>query len=134
MGFQRLRFFNFRNLKDRELSVGAREVFLVGQNGQGKTNLLEAIHLLCLGSSFREKRDSAFPRDPGLAMGLHGSYGILWVLKSRIFGDRPTSPPSLACRGSSSSASCEHAPAFTVCGALAKTMAAGGPGTTVSTW
>jgi len=33
MGFERLRFFNFRNLKDRELSLGAREVFLVGQNG-----------------------------------------------------------------------------------------------------
>ncbi|MGA2477912.1 MAG: AAA family ATPase, partial [Spirochaetia bacterium] len=46
MGFERLRFFNFRNLKDRELALGAREVFLVGENGQGKTNLLEAVHLL----------------------------------------------------------------------------------------
>ena len=74
MGFERLRFFNFRNLKDRELALGAREVFLVGENGQGKTNLLEAVHLLCLGSSFREKRESTLARDPHSATGLHGSY------------------------------------------------------------
>ena len=72
MGFAQLRFFNFRNLKDRELALGAREVFLVGRNGQGKTNLLEAVHLLCIGSSFRENRDAALVRDPTLAMGLSG--------------------------------------------------------------
>jgi len=74
MPFERLRFFNFRNLKDRELSVGAREVFLVGPNGQGKTNLLEAVHLLSLGSSFREKRESALARNPAEATGLFAAY------------------------------------------------------------
>ncbi len=74
MGFERLRFFNFRNLKDRELPLGAREVFLVGRNGQGKTNLLEAIHLLCLGSSFREKREAAFARVPSEATGLFADF------------------------------------------------------------
>ena len=72
MGFERLRFYNFRNLKDRELDCGSREVFLVGENGQGKTNLLEAVHLLSLGSSFREKRESALVRDPSSTTGLHG--------------------------------------------------------------
>src|SRR5208337_5032092 len=74
MGFEKLRFFNFRNLKDRELALGAREVFLVGQNGQGKTNLLEAVHLLSVGSSFREKRDAALSRDPAETTGLFASY------------------------------------------------------------
>jgi DNA replication and repair protein RecF len=74
MGFQLLRFYNFRNLRDRELELGAREVFLVGENGQGKTNLLEAVHLLCLGSSFREKKESAFARDPGAPIGLSARY------------------------------------------------------------
>jgi DNA replication and repair protein RecF len=74
MGFERLRFFNFRNLRDRELDMGAREVFLVGENGQGKTNLLEAVYLLCLGSSFREKRESTLARNPESATGLHGRY------------------------------------------------------------
>jgi DNA replication and repair protein RecF len=75
MGFERLRLFNFRNLKDRELALGGREVFLVGENGQGKTNLLEAVHLLCLGSSFREKRESVMARDAAAPVGLHGRYG-----------------------------------------------------------
>ncbi len=74
MGFERLRFFIFRNLKDRELSLGAREIFLVGRNGQGKTNLLEAVHLLSLGSSFREKRDAALSRDPRESTGLFARY------------------------------------------------------------
>jgi DNA replication and repair protein RecF len=74
MGFEKLRFFNFRNLKDRELSLGAREVFLVGPNGQGKTNLLEAVHLLSVGSSFREKRDAALSRDPAQRTGLSGRF------------------------------------------------------------
>jgi DNA replication and repair protein RecF len=72
MGFADLRFFNFRNLKDRELRLDAREVFLVGPNGQGKTNLLEAVHLLSVGSSFREKREAALSRDPSKATGLSG--------------------------------------------------------------
>jgi len=74
MGFERLRFFNFRNLKDRELDLGAPQVFLVGRNGQGKTNLLEAMHLLCLGSSFRESRESAFHRDPSTPVGVSGTF------------------------------------------------------------
>jgi DNA replication and repair protein RecF len=74
MGFEAVRFSNFRNLLDRELAVGAREVFLVGENGQGKTNLLEAIHLLCFASSFRESRDAAFARDPAAEVGLAGSF------------------------------------------------------------
>ena len=75
MGFEELRFFNFRNLVDRTLGLhGAREVFLVGENGQGKTNMIEAVHLLCVGSSFREPRDSALVRDSSVAAGLSGRY------------------------------------------------------------
>jgi DNA replication and repair protein RecF len=74
MGFSSIRFFNFRNLKDRELDLGAREVFLVGENGQGKTNLIEAVHLLCAASSFRENHDVPFFRDPGVEVGLSGKY------------------------------------------------------------
>ena len=75
MGFEALRFFNFRNLLDGELPLDAREVFLVGENGQGKTNLLEALHLLVVGSSFREKRESAFPRDPSAPLSLSARLG-----------------------------------------------------------
>ncbi len=74
MGFESVRFFNFRNLKDRELALGAKEVFLIGENGQGKTNLLEALYLLCVASSFRENRDAPLMRDPAREMGLFGLY------------------------------------------------------------
>jgi DNA replication and repair protein RecF len=75
MGFEELQFFNFRNIVDRTLSLdGARELFLVGGNGQGKTNLIEAVHLLCVGSSFREPREAALVRDPAAPAGLSGRY------------------------------------------------------------
>lgn len=49
---------NFRNIKESEINTDAPEVFFVGNNGQGKTNLLEAIYFLCYGTSFRTRDDS----------------------------------------------------------------------------
>ncbi len=74
MGFEAVRFFNFRNLLDRELPLGAKQVFLVGENGQGKTNLLEVIYLLAFASSFREVQDSVLPRDPEAEVVLDGMF------------------------------------------------------------
>lgn len=53
----RLAVSDFRNIEAAELDLSAREVFFVGENGQGKTNLLEAIYLLCYASTFRACRD-----------------------------------------------------------------------------
>lgn len=53
MQFCTIGYRNFRNLKDDRIATGARQVVLVGENGQGKTNFLEAIYVLCYGSSFR---------------------------------------------------------------------------------
>ena len=44
---------NFRNIQDREIDTSAKQIILTGENGQGKTNLLEAIYILCYGNSFR---------------------------------------------------------------------------------
>jgi DNA replication and repair protein RecF len=74
MGFDRIGFLNFRNLADGEIGVGARQVLLVGENGQGKTNLLEAVYLLSVASSFREDHDAALLRDPALPASLAGRY------------------------------------------------------------
>jgi DNA replication and repair protein RecF len=57
MGFKSVKVFNYRNLTDAEIDVHASEVFLIGENGQGKTNFLESIYLLCYGSSFRTRKD-----------------------------------------------------------------------------
>ncbi len=46
-------YSGFRNLKDGKIDVSSKQIILKGENGQGKTNLLEAIYILCYGASFR---------------------------------------------------------------------------------
>ena len=53
MLIRRLVVDGFRNISDREIDTSARQVILTGENGQGKTNLLEAVYVLCYGMSFR---------------------------------------------------------------------------------
>ena len=57
MGFRFLRTYNFRNLKNSKIPLSAKTIYLVGENGQGKSNFLEAVYLLCFGSSFRVRSD-----------------------------------------------------------------------------
>jgi len=57
MGFQWIRVYQFRNLENATIPVPSGQVFFIGENGQGKTNFLEAVYFLCYGSSFRTKRD-----------------------------------------------------------------------------
>ncbi len=45
---------HFRNLKKLNLSFNERVNLIIGQNGQGKTSILEAISLLVSGQSFRQ--------------------------------------------------------------------------------
>ncbi len=62
MPFVSVRLSSFRNLEDNELDCRAERVFLVGENGQGKTNFLEALYYLSYGSSFRGAVDAEVPR------------------------------------------------------------------------
>ena len=55
--FLSVRSYNFRNLANERLSTDARNIYLIGENGQGKSNFLDLIYLLCFGSSFRTKQD-----------------------------------------------------------------------------
>lgn len=57
MAFRSVRVYNYRNLKSSKLSLNAKTVYLVGENGQGKTNFLEALYILSYGSSFRTRND-----------------------------------------------------------------------------
>lgn len=49
----RLRVDNFRNLKKVDLELNPSFNLFFGENGSGKTSLLEAIHVLSVGKSFR---------------------------------------------------------------------------------
>jgi DNA replication and repair protein RecF len=70
MPFRTTGFHAFRNLKDADVDVDAERVFLVGENGQGKTNFLEALYYLCCGSSFRGLVDAFIPRAGESGFGL----------------------------------------------------------------
>ncbi len=48
---------NFRNIKSAVLDFGSGINVITGENGQGKTNLIEAVWLLCGGKSFRGSKD-----------------------------------------------------------------------------
>jgi DNA replication and repair protein RecF len=49
----RLRVFQYRNFEDQQLELSPGTNLFVGRNGQGKTNLLEAVYFLAYGRSFR---------------------------------------------------------------------------------
>jgi DNA replication and repair protein RecF len=54
----RLETVNFRNLEQTELELAPGVNLFVGENGQGKTNLLEAVYLFKFGRSFRTHRET----------------------------------------------------------------------------
>ncbi|PID29417.1 MAG: hypothetical protein CR982_02890 [Candidatus Cloacimonadota bacterium] len=55
MKINRLRINNFRNYKELEINFDNKTVYLTGENGQGKTSMIEAISVLSLLNSFRSK-------------------------------------------------------------------------------
>lgn len=57
MHFQRMKLQDFRNYPFLDVQLHPGTTVLYGANGSGKTNLLEAMHLLSLGRSHRTAQD-----------------------------------------------------------------------------
>ncbi|MBF7096088.1 DNA replication/repair protein RecF [Alkalibacter mobilis] len=55
MYLKKLKFSNFRNYTDLEIELDPDLNLILGENGQGKTNLLEGIYFLARGKSFRNQ-------------------------------------------------------------------------------
>ncbi len=55
---EKIKIINFRNIKHQVLQFTPGVFVVQGANGQGKSNFLESIYLLCLGKSYRSNRDS----------------------------------------------------------------------------
>lgn len=53
MLLKNLQLIDFRNFSRLQVELSPRLNFFVGENGQGKTNFLEAVHLLSRGVTFR---------------------------------------------------------------------------------
>src|SRR6056297_2535566 len=74
MAFTSITTYSYRNLQDQKVPLNVRRIFLVGENGQGKSNFLEAVYLLSYGSSFRTKRESELITRGKREMALNGRY------------------------------------------------------------
>lgn len=61
MPFLSVSYVNFRNLKNSIVDISYPEIFLVGKNGQGKTNFLETLYISSYGNSFKAKAESQIP-------------------------------------------------------------------------
>lgn len=100
---------NFRNLEDDVVHFSSSVNCIFGKNGNGKTNLLEAIHVLIQNKSFRKKTrfpqilsvdgenseilfSSKFEDETGKAVAISGKLGPdqkRWYLNGKA-GKRPT--------------------------------------------
>jgi DNA replication and repair protein RecF len=71
----RLRLADFRNYAAVEIAAGPGLVVVFGDNGAGKTNLLEAISLLAPGRGLRRAPLADLPRAGGTAFAVHAELG-----------------------------------------------------------
>ena len=82
---------NYRNIAAAQLEPGRELTVICGKNGQGKTNLLEAVWLLTGGKSFRGAKDAELIREnAGYAVAGGGTQGFGKESRIRVFvGGQP---------------------------------------------
>lgn len=74
MRLERIEILNFKNIAEARLELcGGLNCFL-GLNGMGKSNLLEAIHLLCLGRGMSSMPESELIRHGEQMLSLRGDF------------------------------------------------------------
>ncbi|GHU24856.1 DNA replication and repair protein RecF [Spirochaetia bacterium] len=92
MTFSSITTRTFRNLQDATIHTGEKNVFLVGENGQGKTNILEAVYLCAYASSFRAANDRELIRtgEKSYAVSAHCSGSVYAKLGVSFENSRKT--------------------------------------------
>ena len=74
MKIKSIRLVNFRNFSSLELNFHKKIIYLVGLNGQGKTNVVEAISVLALLNSFRTNSYSLLQKNGEQFFTLSGEF------------------------------------------------------------
>ena len=52
-----IKLIHFRNFSEREIDLSDRITIIQGNNGVGKTNIIEAVYVASIGKSFRATKD-----------------------------------------------------------------------------
>lgn len=76
MILKKLTVKDYRNYEEVSLSLHPMLNIFLGQNGQGKTNLLESIYYLCYGKNFRGNKDIELIRWKTQYFRLHGIFEV----------------------------------------------------------
>ncbi len=58
MYFKEIELTNFRNYESQKINFHNKINIIIGENAQGKTNLIEALYIMSLGKSFRTSKDN----------------------------------------------------------------------------
>ena len=92
MRFSTLRTCGFRNLADAEITTIAQDIFLVGENGQGKSNFLEAVYLCSYASSFRGASDKELVQNSKTECSVHANIenSIHETIQINLVNDKKT--------------------------------------------
>ena len=68
-----LKLFDFRNIARAEIEFNDKN-FLIGENAQGKTNILEALHYLSIGKSFKTSQEQWLVKTGELSARIEGVF------------------------------------------------------------
>ena len=77
MMINNFRLQNFRNYEDETVQFMPGTNIFVGNNGQGKTNVLEGIYYLLTGKSYRVQREQELLRWEQNEFHLYGRFFII---------------------------------------------------------
>jgi DNA replication and repair protein RecF len=84
MYLNQLEIQKFRNLKPVRLTFSPSVNFIFGDNAQGKTNLVEAIYILCLAKSFRTREDAEIVPFSNGEFFIEGEFRVDDAIRRRI--------------------------------------------------
>ncbi len=74
MFLSRLRLYQFNNYRELDLSLHRKINVFTGENGMGKTNLLDSIYYLCIGKSYFSSGDQHVAMKGYKSFSIHGLF------------------------------------------------------------
>ena len=73
---QSISLFQFKNYFHQQFDFKERIVGICGRNGQGKTNLLDAVHYLCFTKSYFTRQDALSTQHGYKGFRLEGAFEL----------------------------------------------------------